>query len=125
METRAIEYKNLLLTAGSFDSRNAQLLWYSENKGKNRPKRPAMSTAFNAFVRSNQHRAGYSLLAIASPERFLQKTGDKLAESIKKSITGWSVPANAPSTIAKKGFNNPLIETGKMRDSIDYRINRK
>ena len=29
---------------------------------------------------------------------------------------------NAPSTIAKKGFDAPLIDTGKLQEVIDYEV---
>ena len=35
----------------------------------------------------------------------------------------WAKP-NAPSTIAKKGSSQPLIDTAKMLDSADYKVNR-
>ena len=70
-----------------------------------------------------------------SIKRFLNRTeivqgvwtaaGIKLARDMKLVITEFSSPANAPFTIAKKGFDNPLIETGHMRDSVEHRIGRK
>jgi len=32
---------------------------------------------------------------------------------------------NAPLTVQLKGFNDPLIDTGKMLDSVDYLLGRK
>ena len=34
----------------------------------------------------------------------------------------WSIPMNAPLTVELKGFNDPLIDTGKMLDSVEYRV---
>jgi hypothetical protein len=31
-------------------------------------------------------------------------------------------PPNAPSTIAKKGSDVPLIDTGRLRQSVDYTV---
>ena len=50
------------------------------------------------------------------------KLGPIFVEIMKKEIKGWSVPMNAPLTVELKGFNDPLIETGKMLDSVEYRI---
>ncbi len=36
----------------------------------------------------------------------------------------WAVK-NAPTTVALKGFDYPLYETGKLRDSIGYRIKNR
>lgn len=47
------------------------------------------------------------------------KAGAQEAEAcIKASITELHEPPNAPATIRKKGDNNPLIDTGQMRDSV-------
>lgn len=53
----------------------------------------------------------------------LKAMGESIKEDIQTSIIGWTDPRNADSTIAKKGFNKPLIEDGHMRDSVDYRVN--
>jgi hypothetical protein len=42
----------------------------------------------------------------------------------KKAVDAFSKPPNRPSTIAKKGFDNPLIHTKKMRDAIGWRVER-
>ena len=44
--------------------------------------------------------------------------GDYAAFIVSDTIKGWTQPPNAPSTIARKGFNDPLVETGEMRDSV-------
>ena len=41
---------------------------------------------------------------------------------VQVSITTLRDPPNAPSTIARKGSSNPLIDIGKMRRSVTYRI---
>jgi hypothetical protein len=48
--------------------------------------------------------------------------GEQIKEQLQQSINGWTTPANAPYTIAKKGFNAPLRDTMNMRDSIDYEV---
>jgi hypothetical protein len=46
--------------------------------------------------------------------------GLKVQSAIKAAITNWKTPPNAPSTIAKKGVDNPLVDTGQMRNSIEF-----
>lgn len=58
-------------------------------------------------------------------ENALKKASKVLADGIKEYITELSTPPNAPSTIARKGSSNPLIDTGRMRNSIDYREIKK
>lgn len=51
----------------------------------------------------------------------LAGVGKKLMERV---INDWQIPPNAPSTIQRKGFNDPLVETGHMRDHVRVWIAR-
>lgn len=44
---------------------------------------------------------------------------------MQRSITDLKSPPNAPSTIARKGSSNPLIDTGRYRQSINYKVTTK
>lgn len=48
--------------------------------------------------------------------------GETMAEDIQTSITGWTDPANAESTVSAKGFNAPLRDTNLMHDSVKYEV---
>lgn len=49
--------------------------------------------------------------------------GGKIVEQLQDSIKNGAWEANAPSTIARKGFDKPLIDKGIMwRDSITYSV---
>lgn len=48
----------------------------------------------------------------------LGQMGEEIVDELKGSIRGWSQPPNAPSTIAHKGFDHPLIEDGTMLNSV-------
>ena len=48
--------------------------------------------------------------------------GEKIAEDLQQSIVGWQDPRNAASTIARKGFDKPLVDTGDMSRSITYEV---
>lgn len=50
--------------------------------------------------------------------------GARLVADIQQTMRNFDDPANAPSTIARKGFDNPLIETGRLRQSIDWEIRK-
>jgi hypothetical protein len=55
--------------------------------------------------------------------RILLEQMGQLAEGhIKQEITDLKDPPNAASTIAAKGSDNPLIDTGAFRQSIRYVI---
>lgn len=49
-----------------------------------------------------------------------------MAEDYKKllqeTILSWDSPANSAATVAIKGFNDPLIHTGNMYDSVKSRL---
>ena len=52
----------------------------------------------------------------------LKFMGVKISEQLQQSIVGWQDPPNAPVTIARKGFNKPLIHTGHMQNSVDFEV---
>ena len=51
--------------------------------------------------------------------------GKQMVNDMKDTINKLSQPANAPLTADRKGFNNPLVDTGILRDSIDYFVINK
>ena len=50
--------------------------------------------------------------------------GRQAERMLKRTIDEWAVPPNAPSTIERKGKNDPLVDTGQMRDNIKIWIDR-
>lgn len=57
-------------------------------------------------------------------ERSLSILGDVIADDVSQMIKAFAVPPNAPSTIARKGFNDPLVDTGRMRDSVGWKVGK-
>lgn len=53
-------------------------------------------------------------------EQALGQLGAKVAAWIKTRIASGIAPANAASTIAKKGSSKPLVDTGQLRSSITH-----
>lgn len=53
------------------------------------------------------------------------RLGPVFVQMMQKEIENWRIPMNAPLTVELKGFNDPLIDTGKMMDSVNYRLGRK
>ena len=51
----------------------------------------------------------------------LNKLTTKVINDIQTTINELMYPPNAESTIRKKGFNNPLVDTGTMRDTVTWR----
>lgn len=54
--------------------------------------------------------------------RVLDQMGERIKGQLQQSIRDTDSPPNAPSTVAKKGFNKPLIDTGFMWNQVDYEV---
>ncbi|UZS00925.1 hypothetical protein [Pseudomonas phage vB_PsaM_M1] len=54
-----------------------------------------------------------------------EKIGEAAAKDLKEVVDQWEIPPNSETTIAEKGRNDPLVDTGTMRDSIENKIGRK
>lgn len=52
----------------------------------------------------------------------LKGAGQVLAEAMKESVETWTTPINSRATVRRKGFNDPLVETGTMRENISWRL---
>ncbi len=87
------------------------------------PSRPFFRTAIEekkgewAGVVLNALKAGETNINV-----ILSAVGEKQKSDIRKSIIAWNDPGNASSTIKKKGFNKPLIDTKFMLDSVSYKV---
>ena len=57
-----------------------------------------------------------------SPRDAAQVVGHRMVEDIRKVFGSSELKANAPSTIAKKGRNEPLVYSGEMRRRVNFRI---
>lgn len=66
-----------------------------------------------------------SLLGGASGEQVLKEIGLKVKDLMQAEIIEGSFVPNAPSTIRMKGSSKPLIDTGRMRQSVNYAIKSK
>nr|WP_326203632.1 hypothetical protein [uncultured Oscillibacter sp.] len=58
-------------------------------------------------------------------EEALKKIGIHMKGIVQKTIKEGSFVPNAPSTIRKKGSDKPLIDTGRLRQSVNYHIKPK
>lgn len=61
----------------------------------------------------------------ATAEDVLKKTVVFMKGLVQETIKEGDFPANAPSTVKKKGSDRPLIDTGHMRQSVETVIDRK
>lgn len=83
------------------------------------PKRDFMGLAMDDIV-NNTAPIIKSALTVDDPTALYNAAGLSAETSIKKAIVDLQDPPNSPITVAAKGFNNPLIETGHMLQSVTY-----
>lgn len=55
-------------------------------------------------------------------KKTLDRMGQGIKGQIQDSIQALTSPPLAPSTVKRKGFDKPLVDTGHMASSIDYRV---
>ena len=60
-----------------------------------------------------------------SAEQILKEIGIFQKDLMQDKITSGSFAPNAESTIKKKGSSKPLVDTGRMRQSVNYAIQKK
>lgn len=58
-------------------------------------------------------------------DEFWNRIGRAGATTMKQIIRGIQTPGNAPATVERKGFNNPLIDTGGMLGSVTWKVKQK
>ena len=58
------------------------------------------------------------------PSKGLEMLGMHMQAAVQTSIVTLDTPPNNPQTIERKGSSNPLIDSGKMKNSVTYRIER-
>lgn len=75
----------------------------------------------NAFLRQKKA----AILRGESAEQILKEIGLFQKDLMQTEIIEGSFAPNAPSTIRKKGSSRPLVDTGRMRQSVNYVIRAK
>lgn len=75
----------------------------------------------NGFLQSKKE----DFLRGVSAEQILKEIGIFQKDLIQEKITEGSYVPNAASTIVRKGSDHPLIDTGRMRQSVNYVIRQK
>lgn len=81
-----------------------------------------------------KNREKYKKLFIKGVNRMIKKNysisalmneiGINASSDYKNMIESIKTPKNSPATIKKKGFNNPMVDTGKFKSNIAARINK-
>lgn len=97
---------------------------FNEFGTSNAPARPALRSAVDANMVEIAAGTGLQVIRLldgeTDAEGALQGMGNGMKALIERRIDqspSWAVP-NAPLTIALKGGDHPLIDTGEMRESV-------
>ncbi|MEK5070508.1 hypothetical protein [Sporosarcina sp. FSL K6-1508] len=98
---------------------------YGEPK-LNIPERSFIRSGFDEHVDKVQEKIVELMPAVihnnVDPDVFLDAIGMEFASLIKKKLIDLQDPPNSEKTIKIKGSSNPLIDTGRLRDSIVHKV---
>ncbi len=99
------------------------------------PPRPAFRMAMERTIKKNKKRIQAFLKnTIVSKGRkdksyferletvLFTSIGQQAAKEVREIIKSGETVTNAPATVAKKGFNHPLFETGTLQKNIQYKV---
>ncbi len=75
----------------------------------------------NGFLQSKKE----DILRGVPAEQILKEIGIFQKDLIQQKITEGSFTPNAAATVRRKGSSHPLIDTGRMRQSVNYVIRQK
>ena len=99
---------------------------WNEFGTKRIPERPFFRKAIAGMEDGllNILKAGIDPEKMVVDEHLADRVGAYAAGEVQESITALEEPPNAPSTVARKGSTNPLIDTGYMRQSVTWEIEK-
>lgn len=110
-------------TAGAPAQAVAQVAFWNEFGTIHAPSRPF----FRTMIESKSPRWGVGLGNALRRTNYdgrmsLAIMGEAIRGQLRESIRNWSSPPNSPRTVARKGFNKPLIDTAVMLRSAEYQV---
>lgn len=106
---------------------NASLAYLQEMGAPsvNIPSRPFMSQSVGSDVEVRRLLRSISKRVLKDPTKSMDTLGASLVDLIKEVMEGGDFEDNKPSTVKKKGYNNPLIETRSLLSAVDYELRPK
>ena len=112
----------------------AQVAAWNEFGTPRNPERPAFRTSFfinrEKYLKQLKKIAAKNLKGKKTDKKPFNALGKEAQNDIQASIARGGWKANAKSTQLQKGggkqlINNPLIDTGLLLESVDYRVTKK
>ncbi len=106
----------------------AEVAAYNELGTSTSPARPFMKQSFEnhqAELQAACDRVNATISSGRSAEQALQALGVAVKGLVQEEIVDGDFEPNAESTIKKKGSEQPLIDTGHMRQSVNFVVKRR
>ncbi len=90
------------------------------------PERPFFRNALAESERSVGRilQAGLDTKKMVVDEQLAGRVGAHVQGKIRDSITALKEPPNAPETVRRKGSSDPLMDTGTLRNSVAWEVER-
>jgi len=106
----------------------AQVAMFNEYGTHLHPTRPFMQDTFESTAAKRIIKHGLRAVFVAAIrgqaiQHKLRELGKQLAECMQAHIDAFP-GSNSATTILRKGFNDPLYDTGKMLESVKFQIKR-
>lgn len=73
------------------------------------------------IIKQTERAVGQVLAGKMSVDDMLDLYGQQMATAIKKYMRDLKEPSNHPYTVEQKGSSNPLVDTGQLIESIEWR----
>jgi hypothetical protein len=94
-----------------------------QGNGSGIPPRPFMRVGLKAALLKGSDKGSFKriLTEVAMGRdvfKILRKEGVAFEDTLKDVMRAWDTPGNADSTIAQKGFDDPLNETGQLISNV-------
>lgn len=106
----------------------AQIAMFNELGTSTSPSRPFLRMSVDENkdkIKKLSEQQKKNLTSGSSAENILKQVGVYGVKLVQEKIGNGSFVPNAPSTIRRKGSDKPLIDTGRMRQSVKYVIKGK
>lgn len=113
---------------GNEDVSLAEVAAYNELGTSTSPARPFMKQSFENHEKELQEACDQVNKVLSSggtAESGLETLGTFLKGLVQKEIVEGGFEPNKPSTVKKKGSAQPLIDTGYMRQSVNYVVKNR
>ena len=99
-----------------------------ETKGIKIPERSFLRSGYDSqkkkFIEKLEPLLTKVIMLELPVDAFFNTAGEYMVGQIQDYLTNLKEPPNHPFTIGQKGSSNPLIDSGRLRDSITYKVVR-